>query len=82
MTLERQLAIVLRYGTWIATAVIALGLAGGGTRTATAGIAIMILLPVLRLFVMLIVFLRQRDYALSAIAGLVLAFIALGFKMG
>jgi uncharacterized membrane protein len=82
MTLERLLASVLRYGTWIATAVIALGLLGAGTRTATVGIALLILLPVLRLIVMLIVFLRHRDYALSAIAGLVLAFIALGFKMG
>jgi uncharacterized membrane protein len=82
MTLERLLSIVLRYGTWIATAVITFGLLGVGTRTATVGIALLILLPVLRLIVMLMVFLRHRDYALSAIAGLVLAFIALGFKMG
>src|SRR5260370_39981946 len=51
-------------------------------RITTVGIALLILLPVVRVIVMLIVYLRQRDYHLSAIALLVLAIILLGFAVG
>jgi uncharacterized membrane protein len=80
--LERVLAAVLQYGTWLATAVIAAGLAMTRTRIATAGIALLILLPVLRVALMLIVFVRQRDYRLGAVAALVLLLIGLGFTLG
>ena len=72
--LEGLLAGVLHYGTWFASAVIAGGLAlaltasRGGMRIVTVGIALLILLPVLRVAVMLMVFLRERDYRFSAIA--------------
>jgi uncharacterized membrane protein len=85
--LEGLLAGVLHYGTWFASAVIAGGLAlalmasRDGMRIVTAGIALFILLPVLRVFVMLMVFLRERDYRFSAIAGLVLLIIFLGFAL-
>jgi uncharacterized membrane protein len=39
-------------------------------------------LPVLRVTLMLIVFLRERDYRFGAIAALVLTFIVLGFVLG
>jgi uncharacterized membrane protein len=97
--LERLLAQLLQYGTWLASAVIALGLAlatvpgveGKGTPAAaafsgmhivTAGIALFILLPVLRVTVMLTVYLRERDYRLGAIAALVLLIIFAGFALG
>ncbi|HTC63941.1 MAG TPA: DUF1634 domain-containing protein [Candidatus Saccharimonadales bacterium] len=46
------------------------------------GFALPILLPVDRVIVMLIIYLRQDDYHLSAIALLVLAIIFLGFAVG
>jgi uncharacterized membrane protein len=88
-SLERLLASVLYYGTWLASAVIALGLLmallGGHPRAMridTAGILLLILLPVLRVALMLIVFVRERDYRFGAIAALVLTFIVLGFVLG
>jgi uncharacterized membrane protein len=91
--LERLLAVVLHYGTWLASAVIALGLvlaAAGSpnlgmlssTHIVTAGIAMFILLPILRVAVMLIVFVLERDYRFGAIAALVLAIIGLGIALG
>jgi hypothetical protein len=47
-------------------------------RVVTAGIALLIVLPVLRVFLMLVVFVRERDFRFSAIAMLVLAIILLG----
>ena len=95
--LERLLAGMLHWGTWLASGVIGLGLALAlfdsrfnsaklailrDMRIATIGIAIFILLPVLRVIVMLIVYLRDRDYRFSAIALLVLTIILLGFVAG
>jgi uncharacterized membrane protein len=42
----------------------------------------LIVLPILRVTLMLLVFLRERDYGFVAIAALVLAFIYLGFALG
>ena len=53
-----------------------------GTRIVTAGIALIIALPVLRVFLMLVVFVRERDFLFSAIAMLVLAIILLGSVLG
>jgi uncharacterized membrane protein len=81
--LERRLAGVLRAGTWIASAVIAVGLVlPSGTSVVTAGIALFIALPVLRVTLMLVEFLRQRDYRIGVIAALVLAVIVLGIAVG
>jgi uncharacterized membrane protein len=52
------------------------------TRIITAGIALLIALPVLRVLLMLIVFVRQRDFRLSAIAMLVLVIIVAGSVLG
>jgi len=95
--LEWLLAGTLHLGTWLASAAIGLGLALAlldsrfsapklailrDMRIATIGIALLILLPVVRVIVMLIVYLRHRDYRLSAIALLVLTIILLGFTVG
>jgi uncharacterized membrane protein len=48
----------------------------------TAGIALLIALPVLRVVVMLMVFIRKRDLYFSAIAMLVLAVMLLGSVLG
>jgi uncharacterized membrane protein len=87
--LERLLAVVLSYGTWLATAVIAAGLLlafvdplSAGMRIVTGGIALFILMPVLRVILMLVAFLRERDYRFGAAAMLVLIAIALGFVLG
>lgn len=95
--LEHWLASLLHYGTWIATGIIAIGLAlalagmrvqtgahpaSAGMSIVTAGIALFILLPIMRLILMLGVFLHQRDYRFSAIAALVLAIVAAGLLVG
>ncbi len=94
--LEELLAALLRYGSWLASAAIGLGfalaLAGRYShgwnpaiaphRIATLGIALFILLPVSRVFVMFIVFLRQRDFRFASIAASVLMIILLGIVLG
>ena len=92
LPLESLLGGVLHYGSWLASTMIAVGLvlalsapnlAGlASMRLVAIGIALFILLPVLRVVLMLIVFLRERDYRFSAIAALVLAIILLGCVLG
>jgi uncharacterized membrane protein len=92
--LDELLAKVLLRGTWLGSSIIALGLAlpmtgwsGASsamicTEITTAGIALLIALPVVRVLLMLIVFIRERDLRFSAIAMLVLAIILLGSVLG
>jgi uncharacterized membrane protein len=95
--LERLLAKQLHYGTWLASAVTAFGIilalvdwqpgphgpaALSGMSTVTAGVALFILLPVLRLVLMFIVFQHERDYLFSMITALVLLIIGLGLVLG
>ena len=92
LPLESLLAGVLHYGSWIASAAIAVGLVLAlsahhltglaNLHLVAIGIALFILLPVLRVVLMLIVFLRERDYRFSAIAALVLTIILVGFVLG
>jgi uncharacterized membrane protein len=88
--LERLLAQVLRYGTWLGSLVVTVGLiliwvvpvANMGTRITMMGIALFILLPIARVFLMLVAFLRERDNRFAAIAAVVLAIIAAGAAVG
>jgi hypothetical protein len=93
--LESLLATTLQGGTWIAGAVIAAGLglplldgsavrvaAGSSDQVVDIGIALLILLPVVRVVLMLIVFVRDRDYLFGAIAGFVLLVITIGLVLG
>ena len=85
--LEHRLAATLSCGTWLASAVIALGLllpplTQQGARIVTVGLALLILLPVLRVMLMLVAFLRARDFPLTAVAVLVLAIIGLSLAVG
>jgi hypothetical protein len=92
--LEELLAKVLLRGTWLGSCVIALGMAlpltgGSGasfamicTEITTAGIGLLIALPILRVILMLIAFIRARDLRFSAIAMLVLTIILLGSVLG
>ncbi|MBO9330007.1 hypothetical protein A6B37_10900 [Achromobacter sp. HZ01] len=85
---DRRIAALLWYGTWAASACIAIGMAldlllpAGGYRLVQAGVALFILLPVARVALMLAIFLRERDYAYSAISALVLLIIAAGVLFG
>jgi uncharacterized membrane protein len=93
-SLDRLLAKLLRSGTWIASMAIASGLVwagvsgargsgnAAGLRLATAGIGLLILLPMVRVSVMLVVFLRGRDYRLAIAAALVLAITLVGILVG
>ncbi|HEV7356917.1 MAG TPA: DUF1634 domain-containing protein [Steroidobacteraceae bacterium] len=86
--LEHVLGKLLHYGTLLASAVIAAGLllapasSAVGVRTATTGIVLFILLPVVRVGAMLIFFLRARDYRFGAIAALVLLIILFSYLVG
>lgn len=88
---ERIIAVLLRYGTWLASGLVALGMTLGalsfepplpfglqGSGLAKAGIALFILLPVARVALMAALFLQERDYLYATIAALVLAIIATG----
>jgi len=46
------------------------------------GIVLFILLPILRVFLMLVVFVRERDFRFAFISGVVLAIILLGIFLG
>jgi uncharacterized membrane protein len=86
--LERRLGALLGGGTWLASAVIAAGLLWpaswplSGGQVVMAGVATLILLPVLRVVLMLLAFVRGRDYRFAAVAGLVLAIIGSGLLAG
>lgn len=89
---DRVIAGLLWYGTWLASALIAAGMAldflpqalAGlrGLELVQAGVALFILLPVARVALMLAIFLRERDYAYTAISALVLLVIAAGVMSG
>jgi uncharacterized membrane protein len=92
--LERLLANVLSIGTWLGSAAIAIGLTMQGlrwghvmsaltcARTITAGIALFILLPILRVLLMAIAFVRSRDVMLGVMAIAVVAVIGLAAFTG
>jgi uncharacterized membrane protein len=94
--LESRVASLLHIGTWLACVLIGLGLPlflweGHGSQKPwgslgdplmKAGIAVFILLPVLRVVVMLVLFRRQKDYRFAGIAALVLVIILVGVLVG
>jgi uncharacterized membrane protein len=95
--LEELLAGFLRYGSWSASAAIGLGYALAligshaptwnwpvlfNTRIVRAGIALFILLPIFRVLLMLLGFIRERDFRFAFISGMVLAIILLGIFLG
>jgi uncharacterized membrane protein len=95
LRMERWLANVLSYGTWVASGIIGAGLVVdimqghakndsllSGMHLVTAGIGLLILLPTLRVLMMLVVFALDRDYRFTAISALVLTIILLGFMLG
>ncbi|HEY4146033.1 DUF1634 domain-containing protein [Pinirhizobacter sp.] len=87
-SLQRPIARLLLCGTWLASAVTAAGLLLGiyrerqGLAWTEAGIALFIILPVARVGLMAVIFLRQRDYLYASIATLVMAIVAAGFLTG
>jgi uncharacterized membrane protein len=83
LALDRRVAVVLRAGTWLASAVIGVGLVlPSGAPVVTTGIALFVALPVVRVIVVLVDLLRQRDYRIAMIAALVLVIIVLGIVLG
>lgn len=79
--MERWMAGLLYYGSWLASIAIGLGLVID-TRIATAGVVLFIILPSLRVLLMLGIFVRKRDFRLAAAAALVLTIILLGILAG
>jgi uncharacterized membrane protein len=91
--LERRLATMLQLGTWVGSIIISVGwvlsatgeppsLPTAAVAIVRAGIALFILLPALRVLLMVVVFVRERDYRFGAIAALVLAVIVVGAALG
>ena len=95
--LEQLLAGLLNYGSWIASTVIGLGFVLAlidsrlgihdlmnvpNMQIATVGIVLFILLPTVRVWLMLIFYIRDRDYRLAFTAAIVLTLILLGVFMG
>jgi len=83
--MESGIAILLRSGTWIASILLAAGLlvpGQGGPALTRCGVALFILLPVSRVLLMLVQFLRRRDLVHAAIALLVLVMVGTGLVLG
>jgi uncharacterized membrane protein len=88
--MEQLLSGLLRYGALAASGCIAFGLlwkawflgTNGSLSFITAGVVIIILLPVLRVALMMVIFVKQKDYPFATIAGAVLGIIILGFMWG
>ncbi|WP_223645741.1 DUF1634 domain-containing protein [Corallococcus sp. EGB] len=93
---EQGIAGLLWGGTWLASALIAAGLALGATHdfwsslapglsgydVMKAGVALFIILPVARVALMLVMSLRERDYIYTAISVFVLAVITAAVMVG
>jgi uncharacterized membrane protein len=95
--MDRLLARQLKYGIWLASSVTTLGMIVAlfgrcigphgytmilGTSIVGKGIALIILLPILRVVLMLIVFLRERDYLFVMISSTVLLTIGVSVVVG
>lgn len=95
--LEEMLAALLRFGSWSASAAIGLGYvrvlissrsptwnltALPNMRLVTVGIVLFILLPILRVLLMFLVFIHERDFRFAFITSVVLAIILLGIFVG
>jgi len=92
--LQRQLAGLLSTGTWLGSAAIATGLIlrcmGWGQvmspltcmHTVSIGVALFILLPIMRTLLMAVAFVRMGDVMLSALAIAVLAVIGVAAFIG
>jgi uncharacterized membrane protein len=86
--LERRLGVFLSVGTSMACAVIAIGLvwrllsATGGGAIVMTGIAIIIVLPIVRVAMMLCAFAKAHDYRFVAVAAVVLLLIGSGLLAG
>jgi uncharacterized membrane protein len=91
--LEIWLARLLRYGSCLGCGAIGLGLllswfdipgleAHWGSWIVSAGIGLLIALPIARLAVMLATFVTERDYRFAIAAAIVLIIIAAGFAVG
>ncbi len=80
--LERRLARLYRGGTYVATAVIAVGVALGDATIELAGIALMIALPIVRVALLCASFVRANDRTFALLAALVLAIVAAGAAVG
>ena len=97
LRMEGILAGLLRYGALVASGWLALGMALDILREnctsikvpvaisngcLAIGIVLLIALPVLRVAIMMVVFLFEKDYCFAAISGAVLIIITLGFLLG
>lgn len=92
---DGAVATLLWYGSWLASALIAVGVAImeveplqavfslslSGYDIVKAGIAIFILLPITRVVLVMYLFLRERDYVYAVIAALVLTIILTGIVL-
>jgi Protein of unknown function (DUF1634) len=97
LRMEGILAGLLRYGALVASGWLASGMALDILRKnctsisvpvaicngcLAIGIVLLIALPVLRVAIMMMVFLFEKDYCFAAISGAVLIIITLGFLLG
>jgi uncharacterized membrane protein len=91
--LEIWLARLLRYGSYLGCGAIGQGMlltwlnirgleAHWGSRIVGAGVGLLIALPIVRLTVMLVTFVTERDYRFAAAAAIVLVIIAVSFTVG
>jgi len=87
-SIEIVLARLLRIGSMIAAALMALGIilllagVGIGATVVTAGLVVLVATPVLRVVVAGFVFLRERDYLFALFCVVVVAALGVGMLIG
>lgn len=81
---ERTLAALLWWGTWLATAVIAVGLIFQVRAAAVlnVGIGLVIALPIVRVIVMAVQYAKHREFRYAVMSVAVLLIIAVGMVLG
>jgi hypothetical protein len=87
--LENRLGSLLGRGTWVACVVIAAGLVAqlfhqrvAGSQIVTAGIGIIIALPIIRVATMLNYFIRRNEIGFAVLGATVLVIVAVGMVLG
>jgi len=86
---DRAVALVLRVGAFAAFSVMLAGVLAAvivdgriAARIELAGVMIMLITPVVRVFVAMVLFVREKDWKYGAISGGVLLILLLGTLFG
>lgn len=82
MIFEKYLELFFRVGTWAATALVCFGVVLSKDILTMSGVLLFILIPVTRVFGLMIGYAKEKDYLMAIISLFVFGVIALSFLYG